>query len=169
MVKQHTLKNSDDVFDVLIENELCAAHSQVLLKSSGKRHEYLVTGFLTTTGTLWTGTEARSRTAEVSATVPVSQIVGAGIPLPGLADPTIEPSHSAKIPISGDIYRRRRNLCGIIYFAALSESSTAFIGVHPISPRRRARLELRNGQTFVSWPLAMIMQERRIRMSKTVP
>ncbi|TKA81490.1 hypothetical protein B0A49_00542 [Cryomyces minteri] len=95
-VKQYTLDGPDDVFDLLMENDLYAADVQKLLTTTKKRHAYLVTGFLTTSGTLWTRTKGHSRTQEFNVAFPVSQIAGSGLLPSELTDPSFEPSRTMK-------------------------------------------------------------------------
>lgn len=90
-VKQYTLNSPDDIFDMLMENDLYATDVQKLLTTSKRSHGYLVTGFMTTTGTLWTRTKEQSRTKGVAVTLPISQLVP-GLPLQ--LDPGIEPSQT---------------------------------------------------------------------------
>jgi hypothetical protein len=90
-VKRYTLNNPKKIFEKLMENEDYARDVRDLLKDTSFGRAYLVVGFLTTTGTIWTQTESRSVSAGLKLMLP-AQVVGS--PLPGVANPELHPSVS---------------------------------------------------------------------------
>ena len=90
-VKRYTLNNPKKIFNKLMENEDYARDVRDLLKDTSFGRAYLVVGFLTTTGTIWTQTENRSASAGLKVTLP-AQVVG--LPLLGVANPELNPSVS---------------------------------------------------------------------------
>ena len=100
-VRRYSLHNPREYFNKLMENELYAEDVNELLESKGRA--YLVTGFLTTKGALWTFSNTKSNRNAVDASVPVTGLAGATIPIPGLKDPHISASDSK-------IYGRQRHM-----------------------------------------------------------
>jgi hypothetical protein len=92
--KRYTLNNPDQKFKELMRNELYARDVRELLKKTTFGKAYLVVGFLTTSGALWTQSETRGRTAGFQLTVPVTETLGS--PIPGFADPQINASTSTQ-------------------------------------------------------------------------
>lgn len=74
-----------------MQNELYAQDVTELLES--KSRVYLVTGFLTTKGALWTFSNTRTNRNAVDASVPVTRLAGGTLPIPGLKDPHFDASH----------------------------------------------------------------------------
>ena len=90
-VKRYTLKNPELVFNKLMANEDYASEVRSLLRSTTFGKAYLVVGFYTTTGTIWTQSQRQSRTGGFKLAVPISKMVGDGT---GLVDPHISTSVS---------------------------------------------------------------------------
>lgn len=112
-VKQYALSNPDDFFDLLMAEDLYAADVQKLLANTKRGHAYLVTGFLTTCGTLWTRTNGKSQTAGFSVTVPVAEIVG--VPQSALVDPTVNPYRTAKTGLQRQMHVADEEIFAVSY------------------------------------------------------
>jgi hypothetical protein len=83
-VKRYTLKNPEKVFDKLMLNDDYASEVRALLRKTKFGKAYLVVGFYTTTGTIWTQSQRQRRTGGFKLAVPTSGIVGN---LAGMVDP----------------------------------------------------------------------------------
>jgi hypothetical protein len=83
-VKRYTLLNPEKYFESLLANQLYARDVHDILEKSTFNQAYLVTGFLTTTGTVWKTKHGRSNTDSVSAKLPLAEATG--VPVPGLSD-----------------------------------------------------------------------------------
>jgi hypothetical protein len=90
-VKRYTLKNPEVVFNKLMTNEDYASEVRSLLRRTTFGKAYLVVGFYTTTGTIWTQSQRQSRTSGFKLAVPVSEMAGDGT---GLVDPHVSTSVS---------------------------------------------------------------------------
>ncbi|KAF2842360.1 hypothetical protein M501DRAFT_998642 [Patellaria atrata CBS 101060] len=87
-VKRYTLNNPEMYFEKLMTNTQYAEDVTKILQNHGRA--YLVIGFLTTTGTVWRLRNDETRTTGFSVTAPLSVL--SAVPLPGLLDPSINPS-----------------------------------------------------------------------------
>lgn len=94
-VKTYALRNPDEFFDRLMENEGYAKDVQKLFAGMKKRRAYFVTGFLTTAGAKWTRTLEQGRTDGFNVAVPVTALAGVPLP-PGTVDPSIAPSRTVR-------------------------------------------------------------------------
>lgn len=83
-VKRYTLPNPEKYFESLLANQLYARDVHDILEKSTSNQAYLVTGFLTTTGTVWKTGNGRSMTDSVAAKLPLAEVTG--VPVPGLFD-----------------------------------------------------------------------------------
>jgi hypothetical protein len=93
--KRYTINNPERKFKELMSEELYARDVREVLKKAKSGKAYLVVGFLTTSGAIWTQGETRSRTAGFQLTVPLSESVGS--PIPGFADPQVNASASTQL------------------------------------------------------------------------
>jgi hypothetical protein len=111
VVKRYSLPNPDIYFDKLMQDSNYAGDVRAMLESSHGR-AYLVTGFLTATGTVWKRTSGGTKTTGFTAAVPVSAI--AGLPVPGL-DPAISPSVSASRVLEREKYVIEEEIFAVAY------------------------------------------------------
>ncbi|KAF2259607.1 hypothetical protein CC78DRAFT_57001 [Lojkania enalia] len=91
-VNRYMLNNPKDYFSRLMGDEMYARDVNELLEEKGKA--YFVSGFLTTSGSLWTFSKSKSRTKAVDLTAPISAAVGLPVIIPGLEDPGLTVSRS---------------------------------------------------------------------------
>jgi hypothetical protein len=89
-IKRYTLDNPGNTFNKLMQNPEYAQEVREFLKETYGR-AYIVVGFLTATGTIWTTSKERHNSAGFRVTVPVSSFVA----IPGFADPEIKPKASS--------------------------------------------------------------------------
>lgn len=81
MIKQYTLENPARHFLSLMENPIYAADVRKLLKEKHSSRAYLVTGFLTTTNTVWEKGQILNDTHSVGVTVPIAEALGVPVPV----------------------------------------------------------------------------------------
>ena len=136
-VKRYSLNNPREYFNRLMENELYAWDVNELLKSKGRA--YLVTGFLTTKGALWTFSNTKANRNAVDASVPVTGLAGATIPIPGFKDPQFGASHSTTYGRQRQMRVLEEEIFAIAY-SVVKRSST--LGLQP--PHVRHNVVLRN-------------------------
>jgi hypothetical protein len=101
-VKQYSLKQPKKVFDYLMTDAGYAKDTLRLPRESGNSKVFMVSGFLTTTGTLWTLSSTSQHTTGFTVTVPVS--VAAGVLVPGLTDPSVSPQYKTEGSISRSMF-----------------------------------------------------------------
>ena len=94
VLKRYTLDNPAIWFKRLMENKDYERDVRNLVKGTSFGRAYLVVGFLTATGAIWTQSQARSVSAGFQVTIPIS--TAAGCPTPGVTDPQISPSIANK-------------------------------------------------------------------------
>lgn len=90
VLKRYTLNNPAIWFKRLMENKDYERDVRNLVKGTSFGRAYLVVGFLTATGAIWTESQARSVSAGFQVTIPISTAVGC--PTPSVTDPQISPS-----------------------------------------------------------------------------
>lgn len=93
--KKYAFEDPDEIFDTLMENELYAADVLKFISMNKKNRTYLVTGFMTATGTLWKRTNDQSLSSKFSVKLPISQAVAPFFPLP--IDLIIGPSQKTTV------------------------------------------------------------------------
>jgi hypothetical protein len=82
LVRRYSLEQTRDVFDSLMKDESYSGEVRRFLKEHGTKKGYLVTGFVTTEGSVWTRERNRGREAGLQGELPVTAAVTA--PMPGV-------------------------------------------------------------------------------------
>jgi len=147
-IKRYTLNNPRTTFSKLMENEDYARDVRELLKDTSFGRAFLVVGFLTTTGTVWTEGESRSVAAGLQVTLPF-QVLGS--PLPGVANPEVHPSVST----TGRQHRHMHVVEEEIFAIAYDVVKTSYsIGPSPRKLKKTPVLghSVRPGRTFAFSP-----------------
>lgn len=149
LVRQYTLNNPDEYFDLLMENELYAQDVQKLLARTKRGRAYLVTGFLTTSGTLWTRTHGQSHSTGFFAALPIAEVVSAGS-LPGLqalVDPTVAPSRTTNMELQRQMSVADEEIFAVSYSPVkikyrIDRKASHFTKKTPtVGPPKRANLQ----------------------------
>jgi hypothetical protein len=109
-VKRYTLNNPEVYFKTLMQNEYYARDIRQLLEDS--KHAYLVVGFLTTTGAIWTQSRGKNSHDSASVTLPISEL--AGVPMPQL-DAKLCPSRTVAMKQSREMRVAQEEIFAIAY------------------------------------------------------
>lgn len=89
-LKRYSLNNPEQIFEELMNNKDYARDVRKLLKKTTFGRAYLVVGFLTTEGSIWTQSQTRKTRFGFKVTLPVSETLGG----PAVADPKVDASVS---------------------------------------------------------------------------
>ncbi|KAI9924855.1 hypothetical protein MW887_006712 [Aspergillus wentii] len=89
LVKQYSLSNPQQYFDILMQNQDYSRDVRVLLENAKSHRAYLVTGFLTAVSTTWTIETTTNTANSLNVNVPLSAL--ANVPVPGALDFGLQP------------------------------------------------------------------------------
>jgi hypothetical protein len=141
-VKRYTLKNPDQYFKKLMENELYARDVRELLETTFLSRGYFVVGFLTTVGAVWTQSRSKGHSEGATAKLPVTTITG--IPMPQL-DPSISHSHSTTFNQRHCMHVAQEEIFAVAYCVvkmsySFDKNAASFTRKTPVvGPPKRAR------------------------------